>query len=345
MRTKKLFLLAILSMLILPFNLWAQSTECDITLSPEDDVALIVEEALNNQTICFESGEFRTNFTIGESITLRGAESGETVLVGATAGRSVVRMFRTGDTLDVTLENLIVRGAFPIEGQEDCFSQGNCPDGISITGDFNVSLLNVQVLDNHDDGIQIFGGRLITDGVVVQENGDSGLITQGFSQFGPSEIRITRSQFSQNNSDGLLLLGPTQFLMEDSQANGNQENGLNIIGNPGPNVTLRRSDVMNNGFDGIQFIDIGNDALLESLRIEANGVRPECAEDGISCNGLTLNGNGNITLRNSQIIQHSGWGIMAVLIQCGAEEDDYHINLTLEETVFENNTLGESCLP
>jgi len=82
-------------------------------------------------------------------------------------------------------------------------------------------------------------------------------------------------------------------------------------------------------------------ALLDSLRIESNGIRTECADASLSCNGITLNGSGNNSLRNSQVRNHSGWGISAILIQCGSEEDDYQVNLTLEKNVFEITNSGK----
>lgn len=343
---KKRFGLMIIAMLMLaaPASLWAQS-DCDITLSPGDDVAAAVSEAVPNQVICLEAGQYETHLSISESLTLRGAEDGETILVGNTAGQSIVHMLRTGDPLDVTLEHLVIRGAFPVSGEEDCFSRGNCPDGIQIMGDFNVRLLDVQILDNHDDGIQIFGGTLVMEDVVSQGNGDSGLITQGFGEFGAADIAIHRSQILQNRGDGLLLLGPNQVLIEDSQINENQENGLNLIGGPGPVVTVRRSDVVNNGFDGIQFIDTGDEAVFESLRIQGNGKRSECEEDNVVCNGITLLGSGRVLVRDSHLTSNAAWGIMGVLKQCGAEEDTFEIELTLEGNTFGDNGLGESCLP
>lgn len=339
-----LLIVVLLALVAAPTSLWAQS-DCDVTLSPGDDVAAAVSEAAANQVICLSAGEYLTNISISESITLRGAGAADTVLTSATGGQSVVHLFRTGDVLEVAVEHLTLRGAFPASGEEDCFRQSNCPDGIQISGDFEVRLLNVHLLDNHDDGIQILGGRLALDGVVSQGNGDSGLIAQGFTDVGASNITMIRSQFSQNLSDGVLVLGPNQLLIEDSEFNGNRENGVSLIGGPGPTVTVRRTNVINNGFDGVQFIDTGDEAVFENLRIEGNGTRAECAEISAACNGITLIGSGRVLISDSQLIGNTAWGIMGNLMQCGAEEDAFEIELTLVRNTFGDNGLGERCLP
>lgn len=256
--------------------------------------------------------------TLGQA--LQAANPGDIIQISGTCQETV-----TITTNDLTLDGqgsaiidgggnepgVFLQGAITIDGAQRVAIRGltvqNGPDGILATRGAAVTLTDLVLQNNADDGIQIMlnstadmSGMItsmgnaddgilvldaaslhITDGTVTaRENGDDGL-----SVFGSSALRITNStvQLEQNGTtdpagDGLVILSTSTMNttgegMVQIVANQNANRGMVISSSATLLFNVPSSTILtNNGLDGLGVFNLSRFSLPAGaeLRLENN---------------------------------------------------------------------------
>ncbi|MCB2222757.1 MAG: right-handed parallel beta-helix repeat-containing protein [Actinobacteria bacterium] len=284
----------------------------------------LVEGAAPGAVIDLEAGEYLLDGTLrlGKAITLRGAGSGDTVLVGGGSGPVVTvegggpvvlsgMTIRndTGIRLPVvsvigatfSLSDVVVTGGRSAE-------DGAGGRGIEVSGSSDGRLDDTVVTGN--DGaamIAIDGAALLLTGCELSGNGGGGL-----ALFDTSTAGVSASEISGNGSIGLRVRGSARVEVEDAAIELGTETGVEVAEEAEATVTASR--VSGNGAHGFY---LGGDAVLTLDRsvVEGNAKRGIQAIDRSSVSGsgsvVRENGGMGLILFDSTSARIENWAFTA----------------------------------
>lgn len=136
---------------------------------------------------------------------------------------------------------------------------------------------------------------------------------RGLAVAGTAHVRAVRTQFL-SNIRGLVVLEAAHVTLEGTTLENNTEVGLEARGSS--IVTLAQSAVA------------------------ANGIGSDCVSLQMLCPGILVQGESQLTVRDSVIRANADWGIAAALKRCGYSDDDFseHV-IFLGETRLEGNNV------
>jgi len=212
-------------------------------------------------------GFYRESLTITKRLTLHGESPDRVILQGARPGRPVISIWTSEpgnligialeqDTpITVTLENLQIQGAYWYYSEVECavYSSTICPDGIAVRGRASVTMRNLWVHDNRDNGISLgLNVQATIQNCAIWDNGDDGI-----HAWLDTEVAVLGSTISGNEADGINLQSRYQVFSWLS------------IGGP------------------VQATIIGN-SITEN---EGYGIEAQSGNEVVSCYGNVIQGN------------------------------------------------------
>jgi len=174
-----------------------------------------IDAASSGDVISIYPGFYQESLIITKSLTLHGESPDRVILQGARRGRPVLNIWTSDpgnliaialeqDTpITVTLENLQIQGAYWYSSEVECavYSSTICPDGITVRGRASVTMHNLWVHNNRDNGISLgLNVQATIQNCAIWDNGDDGI-----HAWLDTEVVILRSTISGNKADGINL--------------------------------------------------------------------------------------------------------------------------------------------
>lgn len=236
------------------------------TVSLDASLQETIDEASAGSTLRLPPGSsWDVNLEISESLTLRGDEANPPRISGNVQSRPVISI-EGRDEIVVRIENVIVREAGG--GASDCVSvrpladRTICADGLAVSGDARVQLVNVTIEENGRMGIcATDASRVSLEGCEVTGSGRIGLFVQR-----SAECDATDSRFVGNN-EGVMIADSAKVRLQSCIVADNGSYGLYVGGEAA--CTLSECEVSGNGQHGVAVAAESTVDVLES-RIVGN---------------------------------------------------------------------------
>jgi hypothetical protein len=246
-------------------------------VQPGDDLALAVNQAPANSTVCIAPGTYQPTTTLhpASGVTVTGTGRSRADVRITTSDLNII--FDLGLSTGVTIHNLTISGAV------NACPGVNCgPTGEGITGGFNVSVINVRLSGNGRSGIGGVKGQLTVRNSRVDHNGAA--IT------GPDYV-----------SAGIKSVNP--IYVDGTRVDDNNGNGIHCHRDCGA-FTVTNSDVEYNTLTGIH-VELGRGPTL----IENNIVQHNNTLNWKNHAGIQGTDSQNQTIRYNQLGYNGGNGI------------------------------------
>lgn len=174
-----------------------------------------IDAAAPGDVVYVYPGFYRESLVITKDITLRGSGPDRVIIQGVRPGWPVISVWTTEpgnligialeeDTpIEVTLDGLQIQGAYWYSSDVECavYASTICPDGVAVRGRATVTLQNLWIHDNRDNGISL-GLRVEATirNCSIWNNGDDGI-----HAWLDTEVAILGSTISGNAADGINL--------------------------------------------------------------------------------------------------------------------------------------------
>ena len=281
--------------------------------------------------ICLTEGEWVESLQIGKSLVLQGQGAEKSVIRGQVKGQPVL-WIESDSQIEVQIKDLAVTGA-PGEG---CTDYPVCPDGLLVRGHARAILENVRVVENQWAGLKA-GDRAQVRLMNSRVAGNRG---RGLEVWSSAVVLLQNSQVANNGFDGLWVWELARIVLTKSQVVGNRWTGLRVWDSA--HVSLMNSEVASNGKKGLE---VGGWAQVEvqSSTIKDNGTDLTCMGARWICDGIELRDEARLALEGSSVQANTDWGLAAMLVKCGYEEDDFagEVIFQGENTIEGNNISGD----
>ncbi|MCK4394876.1 right-handed parallel beta-helix repeat-containing protein, partial [Candidatus Bipolaricaulota bacterium] len=256
------------------------AAECTIWVQPGESIQEAINQAPEGAVICLAEGTWEENITIAKSVTLRGegGKPDEVRIIGADEGPVI--QIKGDQEITSVLGSLTVA-----EGK------GRSGDGIRIRGTTRVSLADILVLENEDNGLEVWDAAEVNvKDCTLVGNGHNGVAVLVSSQ-----VTIEDSAISGNKDNGLWVGDSTQVLIKNSTISDNKDDGLDV--RDSAHVALESSTVNGNEEDGIDAWTSGH-VTVSQCTVSENG-------EG----GLSVGGPATTTINDSTFSHNGGSGL------------------------------------
>jgi len=232
-----------------------------------------IQQAINTaspgDTVFVQSGFYQDSLHIRKNIVIQGANSQQVIIQGIRPGWPAV-LVSTSEPLDllslvlgldepitVTLQNLQLQGAPWVAPDEQCAEPGSdiCPDGLQVRGRVTLTVNNLWVHGNGDDGVDLgLHPRATIQNSFIWQNQDDGI-----DAWLDVEVGIIGNTITGNAANGIKLQSRHQVT-----------SWLSITGQV--KATIVNNQITNNG---------------------GYGLAAQSGEEIVSCYGNLIQGNGS----------------------------------------------------
>lgn len=174
-----------------------------------------IEVANSGDTIFIQLGTYNESLLIRKNLNLVGAWPNVVLIQGSRPGWPTVSLwttepgnifgliFKSDTPITVTLQNLQIAKAPWVSSDKQCADVGSniCPHGVAVKGRATVTLNNLWVHDNGDDGIRLaLNAKATVQGCSIWANYDDGI----HAWLGV-EATIIGNSISENGVNGIKL--------------------------------------------------------------------------------------------------------------------------------------------
>jgi len=295
-------------------------------------------------TLLLAEARFEEGLTIWKPVTLQGSGASQTVL---RRGVSIIAQAADVHLRDTSMNfspksGLLVYSDTKLENAEVSY---NAEGGIVLYGRAAVRLEGTSVEQNGFWGALLLDqARLQADEALLQNNSGYGLLLMD-----QTFARLYRSRIADNRRTGLQLHDSSEAALQSVELSGNGRAsaypGISLYA--GTRLTLLDSQVVESGSHGVELLgslfssELAR-ALIEGSRIEGNGTFSRCAQPAMICNGISLDGNAQLTLKNSLVKGNADWGLATAIERCGYPRDSFRgiVEIVGENSFEGNNTSG-----
>jgi len=246
-------------------------------------------------TVLVAAGTWQANLTINKSLTIRGigANSNDVEINASTQGCPVALIRSSASRpIDVQLANMTLRGASSGSCRDD-LSGATEGDGVGVLGNANVTLSDVAVTGNTNDGLHAQDETFVTAiNTAFRDNGDAGLLA-----LDDATIDAFRSDFSNNETQGLGTSSSNPVSVANSTITDNSQNGLIAIFSA--SVRILDTDLSNNGNHGLFLRGFSTGRVLGATL------------SGNAGHGVSLEGSATAELYRNTVESNQGSGVLA----------------------------------
>jgi parallel beta-helix repeat protein len=237
-----------MSTLALAFETKSSSTSSKMLVVPYDyrTINEAVAGANDGDTVLVTSGIYAENVLVNKALTIRGADSTTTIVVGEGGLERGAKAVFTLTSSDVRVENLTIRSqtyknttyyasGVNVQG-ENCFIVGNVINstyyGVFSSVQSNVTIASNLIMNSLKEGIRICGGsgNKITDNS-IQGNAQSGIAVDGYSDLiaynkivkntrgiglGASYSLVFGNELARNSESGIFLASSESIIANNN---------------------------------------------------------------------------------------------------------------------------------
>ncbi len=183
-------LLVVCSMFLTVFTFILPAEKCnaaEITVGPGDSIQDAIDTAEENDTILVTSNTYYENIEINKPLTLSGASSSNTHIIGNNANKN---------TVEITSNNVVLSG-FSIDNSEGKNNHYKC---ILIQSVQDCSISD-NIIKNGEDGMYLLSANYITiDNNVIQDSNNKAI------KLSSSSHNTITNNIIQSNGDGIYVI-------------------------------------------------------------------------------------------------------------------------------------------
>nr|BAL59679.1 hypothetical protein HGMM_OP4C315 [Candidatus Acetothermum autotrophicum] len=313
-----------------PGGAGSAQAECTVTVEPGQSIQKALDEAGENAIICLGAGTWEEALTISKGLTLRGQGVETTVIqrapVQISADKEIAMTITDLAVVNSPEDGIAVRGPVRLTVRRvQLSSSQEC--GLDARKFARVHMSHSQVLDNGCGILAQESALLTVEESVISKNRRSGILLDFLGS--SAQLRLTGSLVSENGENGLELWGPTVVLITGSTISRNGHVG---IYSRDATLTVEKTLIAENRGGGF-FVRDGR-LMLKASQVSTN------YDDGV-----LLRDNAHLQITDSQVVSNDGWGIAAMLKQCGWDKDLFTGLVAVSaSTTITGNTAGELCL-
>lgn len=259
------------------------------------DLPEAISNVAEGGTVLVAAGTWEANLTIDKSLTVRGlgANPNDVEIMAGTQGCPVALIPGTAsESIDVQLANMTLRGASSGSCRDD-LSGATDGDGVGVLGNANVTLTDVVVTGNANEGLQAQDEAFVTAiNTAFRDNGDAGLLA-----LDEATVDAFRSDFSNNETQGLGTSSSNPVSVANATITDNGQNGLIAIFSA--SVRILDTDLSNNGNHGLFLRGFSTGRVLGATLT------------GNSGNGVNLEESATAELYRNTVGANQGSGVLA----------------------------------
>ena len=278
--------LAILILVLIAPAFAQHAAACTVSVHLGESIQKAIDQATEEAVIFLSPGMWEGNLKIEKSLTLRGAEEGETVVKAAIEGCPVIWIEGTKKDRQITvaISNLTIIG-----GYGECQTAGICADGLLVRGTGHATLTNCAIRKNYG-GIRVLDSAqaTVTDSVISENGFGMGLVHS-------AQATLTSCTISTNKWHGILVMDTAHATVADCSISENN-GGIKLFDSS--QTTISACTISDNTF-GIELVDSAQ-TTISYCTISENrddGIwLADTAQAKIDQNKIISNGNYGITL-------------------------------------------------